>query len=239
MSPTTVHLVKAMVSPAVTYGCESWTIKKAERQRIDASELWCWRRLLDYKIKPVNPKGNQSWIFFGRTDAKAETPILWPPDTKNWVIWKDPDDGKHWRQEEKEMTEDDNGWMASLTQRTWVWVNSGSWWWAGKWKPGVLQSIGSQRIRHDWAIELIKLHEQSYTWGIKIKITTRERRREGKEIKALFKHSIFNTWNYIPLETRNIWKFDQNTVHAAAQKSKKLWRILKNLNSKFHHLDPS
>ena len=95
---TKVHLVKAMVFPVVMYGCESWTIKKAERQRIDAFELWCWRRLLtplDCKeIKPVNLKGNQSSIFIGRTDAEAEVPILWPPDGKSQVIGKDPDAGK-------------------------------------------------------------------------------------------------------------------------------------------------
>ena len=89
------------------------------------------KSLLDCKeIQPVNPKGNQSWIFIGRTDAEAETPILWPPDVKNWLIWKDPDAGKDWRREEKGMIEWD-GWVASPTQWTWVWVNSGSWWWAG------------------------------------------------------------------------------------------------------------
>ena len=77
-----------MVFPVVMYGCENWTIKKAELRRIDAFELWCWRRLLrvpwDCKeIQPVHPKGNQSWVFFGRTDAEAETPIVWPPDMKN------------------------------------------------------------------------------------------------------------------------------------------------------------
>ena len=80
--PTKVHLVKAMVFPAM-YGCESWTMKKAEHQRIDAFGLWCWRRLespLDCKeIHPVHPKGDQSWVFIRRTDAEAETPILWPP----------------------------------------------------------------------------------------------------------------------------------------------------------------
>ena len=84
------------------YGCESWTLKKAEYQRIDAFELWCWRRhlsTLDCKeIQPVHPKGHKSWIR--RTDAEAETPILWPPDEKNWLIWKDPDAGKDWRQDE-------------------------------------------------------------------------------------------------------------------------------------------
>ena len=104
---TNFHLVKAMVFPVVMYGCESWTIKKAECQRTDAFELWCWRRLLSLldcrEIKPVNPKGSQSWIFIGRIDAKA--PIFWPPDAKNWLIEKDPGAGKDWRQEEKGMTE--------------------------------------------------------------------------------------------------------------------------------------
>ena len=101
------------------YGCESWTVKKAERRRIDAFEL-CWRRLLrvslDCKeIQPVNPKGNQSWIFTGRTDAEAEAPILWPPDAKNWLIRKYPDAGKDWRQEEKGTTEDEMvGWHHRL-----------------------------------------------------------------------------------------------------------------------------
>ena len=85
--PTKVHLVKAMVFPMIMYGCESWTVKKAERRRIDAFELWCWRRLecpLDCKeIQPVHPKGDQFWVFFGRTDAKAETPVLWPSDAKS------------------------------------------------------------------------------------------------------------------------------------------------------------
>ena len=89
----------------------SWTIKKAECRRIDVFEMWCWRRLetpLDCKeIQPVHPKGFQSWIFIGRTDAEADTPILWPPDAKNWFIGKDPDAGKDWRQEEKRMTENE------------------------------------------------------------------------------------------------------------------------------------
>ena len=109
--PTKVHLVKALIFPVVMYGCESWTKKKADHRRIDAFELWCWRRLespLDSKeIQPVHPKGNQSWIFIGKTDAEAETPKLWPPDSKNWLIWKDPDAGKDWRWEEKWMTEDE------------------------------------------------------------------------------------------------------------------------------------
>ena len=116
--PTKVSLFKAMVFPVVMYGCESWTVKKAEHQRTDVFELWCWWRLLgplDCKeIQPVHPKGNQSWIFIERTGAKAETPILWPPDAKNWLIRKDPDVGKDWRQK-KGMTEDDMvGWQNRL-----------------------------------------------------------------------------------------------------------------------------
>ena len=112
---TKVHLVKFMVFPVVMYRCESWTIKKAECRRIDAFELWCWRRLestLDCKeIQPVHPKGDQSWVFTGRTDVEAETPILWPSNAKSWLIWKDPDAGKDQRQEEKGMAEDEMvGW---------------------------------------------------------------------------------------------------------------------------------
>ena len=84
--PTKVHLVKAMVSPVVMYGCESWTVKKAEGRRIDAFELGCWRRLfpLDCKeIQPVHSEGYQPWDFFGRNDAKAETPVLWPPHARS------------------------------------------------------------------------------------------------------------------------------------------------------------
>ena len=85
--PTKVRLVKALVFPVVMYGCESWTVKKAECQRIDAFELWCWGTLespLDCKeIQPVHPKGYQSWVFIGRADVEAETPIFWPPESKS------------------------------------------------------------------------------------------------------------------------------------------------------------
>ena len=84
--PTKVHLVKAMVFPVVMYGCESWTVKKAEHQRIDAFEMWCWRTLLSpldcKEIQPVHSEGDQSWVFIGRTDAEAETLIIWPPHAK-------------------------------------------------------------------------------------------------------------------------------------------------------------
>ena len=107
--------------------------KKAEHRGIDAF----WTMVLDKtlespldckEIKPVNHKGNQSWIFTGRTDTEAKAPILWPPDAKNGFIGKDPDAGKNWRQKERDNRGWD-GWMASLTQWTWVGVNSGSWWW--------------------------------------------------------------------------------------------------------------
>ena len=107
---------------------------------------------LDCKeIQPVHPKGNQSWVFTGRTDVETETLIFWPPDAKSWLIWKDPDAGKDWGQQEKRTTDWD-GWMASPTQWRWVWVNSGSWWWTGR--PGMLRFMGSQRVGHDWATEL-------------------------------------------------------------------------------------
>ena len=110
-----------------------------------------WVSLDCKEIQPVHPKGNQSWMFIGRTDVEAEVPTLWPPDAKNWLLRKDPDAGKDWRREEKGTTEDEMiGWHHRL--KTWVWVNSGSWWWTGR--PGVLQSMGSQRIGHDWATEL-------------------------------------------------------------------------------------
>ena len=99
---TKVCLVKAMVFPVVMYGCESWTIKKAELRRIYAFELWCWRRLL--RVPSTARRSNQSII--GRTDVEAATPVVWPPDMKSWLIWKDPDGGKDWGQEEKRTTED-------------------------------------------------------------------------------------------------------------------------------------
>ena len=107
--PTKVHIVKAMVFSVVVYKCERWTIKKAE-WRTDAFTLCAGEdaeSLLNSKeMKPVNPKGNQPWIFIGRTDAEAETPILWPPDVKSWLTGKDCDAGKDWKQDEKGMTED-------------------------------------------------------------------------------------------------------------------------------------
>ena len=145
-----------MVFPVVMYGCESWIVKKAECWRIDAFELWCWRRLLRVpwtvrRFNSLHPKGDQSWVFIGRTDAEAETPILWPPYAE-LTHWK-----RLWCWEGLQAREevDDRGWdswMASLTRCTWVWVNSGSWQWTGM--PGVLWFMGLQRVGHDWATEL-------------------------------------------------------------------------------------
>ena len=105
---------------------------------------------LDCKeIQPVHPKGDQSWVVIGRTDVESESPILWPPGSKSWLIWKDPDPGRDWGQEEKGTTEDE---MAGWHQWTRVWVNSRRWWWTGR--PGVLQFMESQRVEHNWATEL-------------------------------------------------------------------------------------
>ena len=129
---------------------ESWALKN-----------WCfWTVVLEKtlespldckEIQPINPKGDQSWIFIGRTDAKAETPILWPPDTKNWLIGKDPDAGKEWRQEEKGTTEDEMvGWHHRLDDMSLS--KLGSWWRTGKF--AVLQSTGSQSDRIECLSEL-------------------------------------------------------------------------------------
>ena len=127
--PTKVYTVKAMVFPVVTYGCESWTVKKAENRRTDAFELWCWRRLLRVpwtlckEMHPVHSKVDQSWVFFGRTDDKAETPILWPPHAKSWFIGKDYDTKRDWGQEEKGMTEDEMaGWHHQLDGHEFEWT---------------------------------------------------------------------------------------------------------------------
>ena len=125
-----------------------------------APKNWCfWTVVLEKtlessldckEIQPVHPKADQSWVFIGRTDAEAETPILWPPDVKNWLIWKDPDAGNDWRQEEKGTTEDEMDGITDLTDMSLSnlqeLVNTG--------KPGVLQSMESKRVRHNWVTEL-------------------------------------------------------------------------------------
>ena len=157
---TKFHIAKVIVFPVVMYGCESWTINKAERWRTDALEMMLEKTLespLDCKeSQPVHPKGDQSWVFIGRTDAEAETPILWPPDEKNWLIEKTLMLGKIEGRRRRGWQRMRFGWMASLTQWTWVWVNSRRWWWTGR--PGMLQSMGSksQTQLGDWT-ELTEL----------------------------------------------------------------------------------
>ena len=125
-------IVKAMVFPVVMYGCEKWTMKKAEHWRIDAFELWCWRRLL--RVPWTARRSNQSILneispgcsLEESTDVEAETPILWPPDAKSWLICKDPDAGKDWGHEEKGTTEDEMaGWHHGLDGRESEWTPRG------------------------------------------------------------------------------------------------------------------
>ena len=148
--PTKVHIVKAMVFPS----SNGWMWELDYKQSWVLKNWWVWTVVLEKtlespldckEIQPVNPKGNQPWIFIGRTDAEAEAPILWLPDAKNWLIGKDLDAGKDWSRR--------RGWqrMASPTWWTWVWASSGRWWRTGK--PGVLQSIRSQRVGHNWETE--------------------------------------------------------------------------------------
>ena len=146
--PTKVHLVKAMVFPMVMYGWEldyketwvlkNWSFWTVVLEKTLESPLDC------KEIQPVHPKGDQSWVFIGRTDVEADTPILWPPDAKSWLIGKDLDAGRDWGQEEKGMAEDETA--------GWVWVDCAPWVWTRR--PGLLRFIGSQRVRHDWATEL-------------------------------------------------------------------------------------
>ena len=149
-------LVKAMVFPVVMYGCERWTIKKTERQIIDASKLWCWRRLLRAPgterrsnqsiLKEISPGCSLKGLMLR---LKLQSLSTWCEESTHWKrpwCWErlkagGEGDDRGW-----------DGWMASPTQWTWVWVNSGSWWWTGR--PGVLQFMGFQRVRHDWVTEL-------------------------------------------------------------------------------------
>ena len=151
---------------------ESWVLKN-----------WCFWTVvlekilespLDWEIKPVNPKGNQSWIFIGKTDADAETPILWPSDTKNWLIAKDPDAEKDWRQEERGMTEDKMvGWHHQLYGHESELVSCS-------------QSMGSQRVRHDWAIELNWIFKKLKLIGIFLLLFVFYLHGENKVCELLF-----------------------------------------------------
>ena len=153
--PTEVCIVKALVFPLVTYGCESWTVKKAECQK-----NWCLPTVVLEKtpespldsrdIQPVDLKGNQPWILVGRTDADAETLVFWSSDANSWPS-KSSWCWERLRAEGEEGIRGSDGWMASPLQWTWTWVNSRRWWSTGR--PSMLQSVGSQRVGHDWATE--------------------------------------------------------------------------------------
>ena len=140
-----------------------WCIYTMDCEEGWAPKNWCfWTVVLEEtlespldckEIQPVHSEGDQPWDFFGRDDAKAETPVLWPPHAERWLIGKDSDAGRDWGQEEKGTTEDEMAGWQSPTWWTWVWVNSRSWWWTGR--PGVLRFMGSQRVGHDWVTDLI------------------------------------------------------------------------------------
>ena len=141
--PTKVHLVKAMVFPVVMNGCENWTVKKAECQRTDTFELCCWRRLL--RVPWTARRSNQSiwrrsaWDFFGGNDAEVETPVLWPPHVKSWLIGKDSDAWRDWGQEEKGTTENKMaGWHHWLNGRE------------SEWTPGVGDGQGGLACCDSW-----------------------------------------------------------------------------------------
>ena len=154
--PTKVHLVKAMVFPVVMYGCESWTIKKAEHWRIDAFELWCWRKLL--RVPWTARRFNQSILKEISPECSLEGLRLKLKFLNILATWyEELSHLRPWCWERlRAGGEGDNrgqdGWMVSPTQRTWVWVDSRSWWWTGR--PGMLQFTGLQRVGHDWATEL-------------------------------------------------------------------------------------
>ena len=158
--PTLVHIVKAMVFPVVMYGYESWTIKKAECWIIDAFELWCWRRPLNCKeIQPVHPKGNQSWIFIGRTDAEAEASIPWSPDEgadslgETLMLGK-IEGGRRGQQKIR--------WLDGITDSMDMSFSKLQEMVKDR-KPVVLQSIESQRVRQGWVTEQ---EQQRYLWGL-------------------------------------------------------------------------
>ena len=154
--PSKVHPVKAMVFPVAMCGCKIWTIKKAEHWRIDAFELWWWRKLL--RVPWTERRSNQSILKEISPGCSLEGLML---KLKllyfSHLMWRDDSFERHWCWERlRAGGEGDDrgwdGWMALLTQWTWVWMNSGSWWWTGR--PGVLRFMGSQRVRHNWETEL-------------------------------------------------------------------------------------
>ena len=180
--PTKVHLVKAMVFPVVTYGCESWTRTKVEC-RLDAFELWCWRRLLRVPwtvrrsnqsiLKEISPGYSlEGWCWSWNSNTLA----IWCKELTHWKrLWcwerlraRRGRNNRRW-----------DGWIASLTQWTWVWVNSGIWWWTGI--PGALRFMGWQRVKHDWVTELNWCVNQDETALV---FNWKERERNVRERKG-------------------------------------------------------
>ena len=171
--PTKVHRVKVMVFPVVMYGCESWTIVKAERWRIDAFELRCWRRHLRVTwtarrsnqsiLKEISPKYSlEGWCWSWNSNTLA----TWCEELTHWKrpwCWERLKAGRR-RGQQRMASPFPMSWMASPTQWTWVWVNSGSWWWTGR--PDVLQSMGLHRVGHDWMTELNWRLKESETPGL-------------------------------------------------------------------------
>ena len=210
--PTKVHLVKAMVFPVVMYGCESWTVMKAEYQRIYVFELWCWRRLL--RVPWTARRSNQSTLkdspgcsleglrlklklqYFGhlmwRTDSFEKTLML------GRLGAGEEGDDRRW-----------DGWTASLTQCTWVWVDSRSWWWTGR--PGVLQFMGSQRVGHDWVTKLNWRRQKTCIpkiircWWKKKKKKNKRRHNRWKDIYHVhgLEEPIWSKWLYYPRQSTN------------------------------------
>ena len=192
--PTKVHVVKAMVFPVVMYGCESWTVKKAEHRRIDGFELYFWRSLL--RVPWTARRYNQSILkeissaySLERLMLKLKLQyfghLMWRDDSLEKTVMLEglgaggEGDDRGW-----------DGWMASLTQWTWIWMNSGSWWWTGR--PDMLWFMGLQRVGHDWVTEL---NWTELNWG------NRKRSRSTKYIfKAKLKehvvHRIFSPYNF-------------------------------------------
>ena len=149
---TKVHIVKAMVFPVVTHGCESWTIKKAECQKIDAIELWCWRRLLKVPqtartsiqsiLREINPEYSLVGMML-KLKLQSFGHLMWTDNSMEKSLTA----GKDWGGDGEEGVREWDGWTASPVQWTWTWANSGRWWGTGR--PGVLQSMGSQRVGHN------------------------------------------------------------------------------------------
>ena len=165
--PTKVHLIKAMVFSSSHVWMWELDVKKSEHRRIDAFKQWCWRRKtlespLDYKeIQSIHPEGNQFWIFIGWGWCWSWSSNTLSTCCKKLTPWKSP---WYWERLKAGGEGDDrrwDGWMASPSQWIWIWASSGSWWWTGK--SGVLQSIGLQRVGHDWTTELTELSNKSQT----------------------------------------------------------------------------